>query len=177
MKEAGSSEPASVKRSIVNADQRKAVDGRLTLYCKSILLKLLNTIGFSRHQIGQVLDNLATIFTLSDTFRCVEIWDKRHALEILSVVSDVFKDVNSDIPVSDSTEEDKEYDFDEELLDEWNEFIQDDDLFDMIVDNLSLSQLDNTLPELEAECDNSQEAEIPTAVLATVEAMNLDDLQ
>jgi len=54
----------------------------------------------------------------------VEIWDTRHALEILSVVSDVFKDVNSDIPVSDSTEENKEYDFDEELLDEWNEFIK-----------------------------------------------------
>lgn len=191
MTEAGSSEPASVKRRIVHTDQRKAVDGRLTLYCKSILLKLLNTtahgevktltnlqflLGFSRHQIGQVLDNLATIFTLSDIFRCVEIWDKRHALEILSVVSDVFKDINSDIPVSDSTEDDKEYDFDEELLDDWNEFIQDDDLFDMIVDNLSLSQLEDTLPELEAECDNSQEAEVPTAVLTTVEAMSLDDL-
>lgn len=30
--QAGSSEPASVKRRIVHADQRKAVDGRLTLY-------------------------------------------------------------------------------------------------------------------------------------------------
>ena len=88
------------------------------------LTNLQFLLGFSRHQIGQVLDNLPTIFTLSDTFRCVEIWDTRHALEILSVVSDVFKDVNSDIPVSDSTEENKEYDFDEELLDEWNEFIK-----------------------------------------------------
>ncbi|KAL9977310.1 hypothetical protein ACROYT_G014700 [Oculina patagonica] len=142
MTEAGSSEPASVERRIVHADQRKAVDGRLTLYC-----------------------------------RCVEIWDKRHALEILSVVSDVLKDINSDIPVLDSTEDDKKYDFDEEILVEWKEFIQDDDLFDMIVDNLSLSQLENTSPELEAECNNSQEAEVPTAVLATVEAMHLDDLQ
>ena len=40
---AGSLEPASVKRRIVHAYQRKVVDGYLTLYCKSILLKLLNT--------------------------------------------------------------------------------------------------------------------------------------
>ena len=35
--------------------------------------------------------------------------------------------------------------FDEELLDEWNEILQDDELFDMIVDNLSLSQLHSSI--------------------------------
>ena len=45
----------------------------------------------------------------------------------------------------------------------------------MILDNLSLSQIDDSLLEQEPVC-NSQEIELPLAVLATVEAMNLDDL-
>ena len=69
----------------------------------------------------------------------MEIWDKRHAF-----VSDVFNDINSHIPVTDLIEDDKEYDFDEELLYEWNKFTA-------------------RKQELETECDNSQEeAEDPT---------------
>lgn len=52
----------------------------------------------------------------------------RHALEILSVISDVCNDVSTDIQSFDLTRlEDNEYDFDEELLDEWNEILQDSD--------------------------------------------------
>ena len=46
----------------------------------------------------------------------------------------------------------------------------------MIVDNLSLSQLENSFLEIEPDCNNLEETEVPSAVLATVEAMNLDDL-
>ena len=45
----------------------------------------------------------------------------------------------------------------------------------MIVDNLSFSQRDNSLLEREPVC-NFQLIELPTAVLATVEGMNLDDV-
>ena len=136
-------------------------------------------LGFSKHQITQVLDNLDMIFTLSEVYKFVEIWDVRHAQEILSVISEVFKDVNSDSRPSDPTLEENEYDFDEELLDEWNEILQDDDLFDMIVDNLSLSQLDDSLFEQDSVCNNSEDFDddhVPSAVLATVEDMNLDEL-
>ena len=92
-------------------------------------------------------------------------------------LSAVFNDVGSCMQSSDPTPlEDKEYDLDEELLDEWNEFLQDDDLFDMILDNLSLSQLEDSFLEQEPVCNNSQEIEVPSAVLATVEAMNLNHL-
>jgi len=85
--------------------------------------------------------------------------------------------VSTDIQSSDLTRlEDNEYDFDEELLDEWNEILQDNDLIDMIVDNLSISQLENSLLEIEPDCNNFEETEVPSAVLATVEAMNMDDL-
>ena len=45
----------------------------------------------------------------------------------------------------------------------------------MIVDNLSLSQIDNYLLEQEPVC-NSQLIELPSAELATVEAINLDNV-
>ena len=183
---------ASGKKRKVDAEQRKTVEGRLTQYYKSIVIKLLNTtahgdvrtltnlrfmLGFSKHQITQVLDNLDRIFSLFDVYKFVEIWDMQHALEILTVIGKVFNDVGSCMQSSDPTPlEDKEYDLDEELLDEWNEFLQDDDLFDMILDNLSLSQLEDSFLEQEPVCNNSQEIEVPSAVLATVEAMNLDHL-
>lgn len=182
---------ASIEKRQVDAEQRKTVEGLLIQYYKTILIKLLNTtahgnvrtltnlqfmLGFSKHQITQVLDNLHVIFSLSDVYRFVEIWDMCHAREIMKVISNVFNDVGTRMQLFDpSPSEENDYDFDDELLDEWNEFLQDDDLFDMILDNLSLSQIDDSLLEQEPVC-NSQEIELPLAVLATVEAMNLDDL-
>ena len=163
---------ASIKKRQVDAEQRKTVEGLLVQYHKTILIKLLNTtargdvktltnlqfmLGFSEHQITQVLDNLDVIFSLSDVYRFVEIWDMCHAREILKVISKVFNDVATGIQSSEpSPLEENGYDFDEELLDEWNEFLQDDDLFEMILDNLSLSQIDDSLLEQEPVC-NSQE--------------------
>ena len=133
-------------------------------------------LGFTDHQITQVLDNLDVIFSLPDVYGFVGIWDMCHAREILKVISNVFNDVATGKQVSEpSPLEENDYDFDDELLDEWNEFLQDDDLFDMILDNLSLCQIEDSLLEQEPVC-NSQETELPLAVLATVEAMNLDDL-
>ena len=132
-------------------------------------------LGFSQHQITQVLDNLDVIFSLSEVYRFVEIWDMCRAQEILRVIGNVFNDVATGMKSSEpSPLEENGYDFDKEFLDEWNEFLQDNDLFEMIVDNLSFSQRDNSLLEREPVC-NFQLIELPTAVLATVEGMNLDD--
>ena len=98
------------------------------------------------------------------------------AQEILRVIGKVFNDVATGMHSSEpSPLEENGYDFDKEFLDEWNEFLQDNDLFEMIVDNLSFSQRDNSLLEREPVC-NFQLIELPTAVLATVEGMNLDDV-
>ena len=133
-------------------------------------------LGFSQHQITQVLDNLDVIFSLSEVYRFVEIWDMCRAQEILRVIGNVFNDVATGMKSSEpSPLEENGYDFDKEFLDEWNEFLQDNDLFEMIVDNLSFSQRDNSLLAREPVC-NFQLIELPTAVLATVEGMNLDDV-
>lgn len=83
---------------------KEKLEGRLTQYYKSIVIKLLNTtahgdvrtltnlqfmLGFSKHQITQVLDNLDRIFSLFDVYKFVEIWDMQHALEILTVIGSV----------------------------------------------------------------------------------------
>ena len=110
-------------------EQRKVVDVSLTKYYKYLVIKLVNTtahgnvktltnlkfmLGFSEHQITQVIDNLGMIFTLSDVFKAVEIWNNRHAIKILLVVSDVFNDASSNNLSFDLTSEDKKYDFDDE---------------------------------------------------------------
>ena len=53
-------------------------------------------LGFSDHHISQVVENLGKLFSLSDIYKYVEIWDKWHALKILLIVIDVFGDMNKE---------------------------------------------------------------------------------
>lgn len=110
----------------MDAEQRKTVEDLLVQYYKTILIKLLNTtahgdvrtnlqfmLGFSEHEITQVLDNLDAIFSLSDVYRFVEIWDMCHAQEILKVISKGFNDVTTGMQSSEpSPLEENGYDFD-----------------------------------------------------------------
>ena len=114
--------------------RKKKVQDHLILYYKSLVIKLLNTTahgevkaltnllfinGFSNYQIEQVVENMGAIFSFSDVYKFVEIWDKRHAMKMLSVINDVFNDGKTERHSSESTSEDNEYDFEEEFLDEW----------------------------------------------------------
>ena len=142
------------------------------------LTNLQFMVGFSEHQISQVLKNLERIFTFSDILSVVEIWERRHAEKILSVITDVFKDTENGVHVNTGilyTEEgDDQYDFDE-FMDEWNELLQDDELFDMIIENMSLSQLQSSLIEEEINVSSDTlEYGVPGAVLDTIESMNMD---
>lgn len=51
-------------------------------------------LGFGDLQISQVLDNLEHIFEMSDVYKTVKIWHKRHALEIVQVIGETFHDTN-----------------------------------------------------------------------------------
>ena len=167
-------------------------EGNLIKYHKSLVMKLVNTaangnvktltnlqfmVGFIKLQISQVLDNLERIFALSDIFEVVEIWDRRHAQQILSVINEIFKDICDPVQQSYLSAEDgdNQYDFDE-FLDEWNELLQDDELFDMIMENLSLSQLQLSLVDEEINGSIDLLADgVPTAVLQTIKSMVMDD--
>ena len=134
------------------------------------LTKLQFMLGFSQHQISQVLDNLHRIFSIADIYILVEIWDRKHARKILSIVSKVFGDISVDSDSQVAVNNTDNYEFDDDLLDDWTEFLQDDELYEMIVDNLSLSQLQCSAFEEENSNDSfSNDDVMPPAVLATVE--------
>ena len=147
----------------VSQEQVKVIRESLLKYHKSTVMQLVGStangnvktltnlkfmLGFSQHQTTQVLDNVHRIFSLADVYKFVEIWDKRHAQKILLILNNAFADVdvecNSEIAVSN----DDNFEFDDDLLDEWCEFLQDDELYDMIFDNLSLSQPESSLLEV-----------------------------
>ena len=106
----------------------------------------------------------------------MEIWDKQHALKILSIISDTFGDLNKENQSCCLlSEDDDDNIFDDELLDEQNEILQDEELFDMVVKNLSLSQLQSPLFDEVDVSDRSFEAGVPSAAAETIETMNFDD--
>ena len=57
--------------------------------------------------------------------------------------------------------------FDDERLDDWQEILQDNDMYDMIIENLSLSQIQDSLID---ECDMSSDSqdECMVAVLENI---------
>ena len=61
----------------------------------------------------QVLENCEKIFTLQDTLKLVDIWQRKHAISILKIIKDVFKDVEISSSDSDSTDSDAEDERDE----------------------------------------------------------------
>lgn len=54
------------------------------------------------------------------------------------------------------------------------EFLQDDELYEMIVDNMPLSRLESSALEEENASDSCDDDVMPPVVLATVENMALD---
>ena len=104
-------------------------------------------LGFGDLQISQVLHNLEHIFEMSDVYRIVEIWHKRHAQEIIWVIDETFHDTNINSNAAyavDDDDDDKNVVFSEDLLDEWSDILLDDGLFEMVMDNISLSQMDTS---------------------------------
>lgn len=77
-------DPASVKKRKVHKKQRKAVEGHLIQYYKSVVIKLLNTtahgdvktlanlhfmLGFSKHQMTQVLDKFSIFLKFTNLWK------------------------------------------------------------------------------------------------------------
>ena len=157
---------------------------RSNLYHKKIVTDLLNTtaktdlrtltgipllLGFSDIQIQQVVDNIEHIFTISDICCFVEIWDMTHAHKILCIIRDVFQDV----PDQDYTEDNKLMD-DTWVIEDWEYVLEDDELLDMAVANISLSQFDESSSEHDGNLSNDfLNTSIPDAVLKTLDEMDL----
>ena len=158
---------------------RRTVSSSLTNYHKSLVINLKKKstneqvktltdpqflLGFSEVQIAQVLDNCENIFTLRDVLDKVEIWDLKHAHKIIEFMSEVYGDIDEiddcmfECDIS-STELDQ---FDDAWNREWDDLLQHESLFELALDNLSLSEL-----EMSANVSHEQPAniEVPVAAL------------
>ena len=174
---------ASVKVRQVTPEQAEAVYQLLYAYYKSLASELFKTdagniktmtnpqflLGFSEHQISQVDDNLDKIFTCDDVFAHVEIWDKRHAYKVMEIVSQVFGDVELEECVC-GEQEFQANPFNDDIdIGLWDDLPEDDSLFQLAMDNLSLSQVDVTTETIH---DESHDASLlPGAALDALELL------
>ena len=101
-------------------------------------------LGFGDLQISEVLHNVQHIFEMSVVSRTVEVWHKRHAQEIIWVIGKTFHDIN--VNSNDAYDDDDEHNvvFSEDLFDKWSDILLDDELLVMVMDNISLSQMDTS---------------------------------
>jgi len=167
----------------ITKHQRTLIHNKLTIYYKTLLMELLSTsantdvktltaipflLGFSETQIQQVLENLEHLFTLKDICTIVEIWDMKHAHKILSILNEEFHDIEDSV-----NSENGDLEFNDMFLDEWEMVLEDDELFELAVDNLSVSQLQDSCTEQETSELNASDVGIPAAVLQTLERVHI----
>jgi len=81
------------------------------------------------------------------------------------IVSNVFQEINVNSDSLVAVNDTDNHEFDDELLDERHKLLQDDELYEMIVDNMSLSHLESSALKEE----NANDDVTPPVVLATVE--------
>ena len=86
-----------------------------------------------------MLENVAKLFTIDDVCPSVEIWHRKHAYRVLDILDQVHGDVGKMAHLF--PEDQFEYELDD-FSDQWDELLHDDSLFEMAIENLSLSQLE-----------------------------------
>ena len=87
---------------------------------------------FGKYQIEQVMEHCDKIFTIENVMDHIEIWNKKHALEIFKIINGVFQDTVEDINTdsdSNSDRSDNEIPPDYEF---WDEIINDQTFLSLI---------------------------------------------
>lgn len=124
-------------------------------------------LGFSELQIQQVLDHSANLFSIADICRFVEIWDLQHAFKIHGILQELFGDLeDTDIGSGDEmSDEEKEF-----FGSDWNDLALDDEMANMVLDNLSFSQWEDSMEESVEEA----QVDIPFSALNAVVNLSFD---
>ena len=172
----------SRKRDVTD-EQRETLRTELDIYHKHLLTNLLKRdstcklksfthpkflLGFSDIQISQVLIHCPEMFSMNDICNLIEIWDLKHAVKIYEILNGIFMDMDDcHIHIEDN---DLSSDEEELLPEDWNDLALDDELADMAIENLSLSQMDDSN---NASMDNAHSA-VPFAALNAVMNLSFD---
>ena len=151
------SHPESQKMRVVAAEQTTMLRTALKKFHVSLLMQLLKRdasgnlnifnhpsllLGFSDLQISQVIRHCSLLFTVKDICNFVEIWDLSHAHKIHAIMQKVFGDMDC----TNSTDAMEEFSSDEEddlLPEDWNDLGLDDELAEMAMDELTLTEIDD----------------------------------
>ena len=132
--------PYARKTRAVSSTQKTTLKGKLKgeLPVASVPELL---IGFSDHQIAQVVENCDKMLSISDIKANVEIWREGHAYAIMDILAEVFKDLDH---VVGQAQNDQDYfdGDDEEDDDDWKVLFNDGvELMDVDWDDLSTSNI------------------------------------
>ena len=120
-------------------------------YCKSIGQKVKPIscpgifVQFSDFQVHQVLDCCAYLFTFDDVMEHIEIWHTTHAQNILTILSEVFGDVESNVSGLTFEFIDNK---DEEIEHDWLE-LRDDSHFSVELDSYFLQDVDEAMDDFD----------------------------
>lgn len=101
----------------------------------------------------------------------VEIWNLKHAHKILEILSQVYGDVLEieDLFDDDQIHGDCDYELDD-LNEQWDNLLHDDSLFELAIDNMSLSQLEiSTCDVSNSSVNQSGNCEVPGAAMDVLE--------
>ena len=113
------------------------------------------------------------MFILEDVCCYVEIWNMNHAFKILDILSQVFGDICEidENFFNDQSQYDVDCELEDEFSEQWSDLLNDDSLFELAIENLSLSQLEaSTCAEVSCELhDESGKCDVPAAALDTLE--------
>lgn len=182
--EQATSRSVSERSRAITDEQLDMILTSLYSYHKSLLKQLVQTstsnvkksnmkflIGFSELQIDQVKKNCDKLFTIDDVLHYVEIWDIKHAHNILRMVSQTFGDVSHEYATNNIQLEQEESLEDNDDFDDWNYILEDDALFDLAMENLSASLLDVSMDDT-LNCPNN--ADLPSSALDALELMTLN---
>ena len=138
------SESVDQRKRIVSTQAYSTLKDKLNAYCCAVLNKFEFAIKpvsypniyneFGQHQIKQVLNNCDKLFTLSDVYSHVEIWHKVHGNNVLSILNEVFEDIDEEIgDLFDSSLDDSVI---SDVNDDWVQIRDDSDLVDIWDSNI-----------------------------------------
>jgi ATP-dependent DNA helicase RecQ len=151
IREVTSTHYQKLKEELVKFQKKLLMDviGKVSMGQMHLHIPPQMVIGFGQVQMNQVLEHCGSIFSVDDVYKFVEIWHHNHAHSIYLMLCNVF-DNNEDTCITGAcnllipTFDDDDDNVDEEdINDEWACFLDDSDLLNMALENLSISHLND----------------------------------
>lgn len=118
------------------------------------------------------MENVAKLFTIDNVCSSVEIWHMRHAYKVFDILDQVYGDVGEIAHLL--TEDQFDYEPDD-FTQQWDKLPHDDSLFEMTIENLSLSQLELSTRDDVSFCSFAHFALVPSVACDALDKLSVYD--